>query len=55
MICTAENWFTDSVIVSYYQEGLMSLLVIFALGVYVFDVRSHLGNSYDRESRVKSE
>ena len=33
----------------------MSLLVIFSLGVYVFDLRSHLGNSYDRESRVKSE
>ena len=40
---------------SYYQEGLMSLLVIFSHGVYVFDLRSHLGNSYDRQSRVKSE
>lgn len=33
----------------------MSLLVIFLQGVYVFDLRNHLGNSYDRESRVKSE
>lgn len=32
----------------------MSLLVIFSHDVYVFDL-SHLGNSYDRESRVKSE
>ena len=33
----------------------MSLQVIFSHGVYVFDLRSQLDNSYDRESRVKSE